>query len=242
LNSKEEILEEIIKGYRKVLYNRYQYENIKVKYDIPPTIDEKTVDSLRDYYLAHIYPEYTQRKALNQAFESLDSFTKQPQKLLSILLDASRLIFKYGFHLPKILNTGLKALQTFKAAASFENTFVEEAIRKDLQAPFDHEKINELLKALSREEIDDFIATSQTLFDTLHHKKLVKKIKEVILHLLIVMRSKESTYTESQVKGLEIGYDLLNEGDKIFNKLTKSDQKKFIYLITDIEKDMLDGL
>ncbi|MFK7979352.1 MAG: hypothetical protein AB8G86_05190, partial [Saprospiraceae bacterium] len=46
---------------------------------------------------------------------------QQPKKLLRILLDSGRLIFKYGRHLPKILNAGLKALRSFRTATQFEN-------------------------------------------------------------------------------------------------------------------------
>lgn len=242
MKSKEKILKDIIEGYREVLFQRYQYHNIKKLHDIPTSIDEKTVNDFRTYYLTYVYPDYTKRVTLNEAFNSLDNFTKNPQKLLSILLDASKLLFKYGLHLPKILNTGLKALKTFKAADNFENTLVNEAIAKNIEAPFTADKINLLLKSLSMKEIDSFIETSQALFETLHDKKLVKKIKEIIQHLIAVMKRKENTYTESQIKGLEIGFELLNEGDKIFNKLSKENQQKFIYLITDIEKEMLDNL
>jgi hypothetical protein len=242
LNSREEILKEIIEGYRKVLFKRYQYENIRKKFEIPDTIDKKTVDGFRTYYLTYVYPEYSKRATLNNAFKSLDNYSNKPQKLISILLDTSKLIFKYGLHLPKILKTGFKALKTFKAAENFETTFVNTAVEKNINPPFDNKKFNILLKALSKKEINDFIETSQALFNTLHDKKLVKKIKEIIQHLINVMKSKPNYYSKNQIKGLEIGFELLNEGDKLFNKLTKQDQKKLIYLITDIERDMLDQI
>ena len=242
MDSKERILKDIINGYREVLFERYLYKNIKENFDIPATIDEKTVTDFRTYYLSYVYPEYSKRMALNDAFNSLDDYSKNPQKLLTILLDSSRLIFKYGIHLPKIIKTGLKALKTFKAVQTFEITFVKEAISKKIEAPFDVEKFNVLLKSLSRKEINTFINTSQALFNTLHDRKQVQKIKEIIQHLIRVMKSKKEAYSDSQIKGLEIGYELLNEGDKLFHKLSKKDQKKLIYLIIDIEKDMLSKL
>lgn len=242
MDSKEQLLKAIIEGYREVLSERYQYENIKENFDIPATINEKIVTDFRNYYLTYVYPEYSKRKTLNDAFKSLDDYSKNPQQLITILLDTSRLIFKYGIHLPKIIKTGFKALKTFKAAENFEATFVNEAIDKKIKAPFDTEKFEVLLKSLSKKEINDFIETSQALFNTLHDRKQVKKIKEIIQHLIRVMKSKPESYSKSQIKGLEIGFELLNEGDKLFQKLTKSDQKKLIYLITDIEKDMLNKI
>lgn len=242
LESEEKILKAIIEGYRKVLFDRYQYKNIKENFDIPSSIDEQTVTDFRTYYLAYVYPEYSKRATLNDAFSSLDNYSKHPQKLITILLDTSKLIFKYGLHLPKILKTGFKALKTFKAAQNFEATFIKEAIDKKMEPPFSTENFNVLLKSLSKEEINTFIETSQALFNTLHDRKQVEKIKEIIQHLIRVMKSKKNAYSESQIKGLEIGFELLDEGDKLFRKLAEKDQKKLIYLITDVERAMLNKL
>ena len=96
--TREEILEQIIIGYRDSIYHRYQYQNIKDKYEIPDTINEETVNKLRSYFLNYVYPDYNKRLELNEAFKSLDDYIKHPKKLLSILLDASKLIFEYGIH------------------------------------------------------------------------------------------------------------------------------------------------
>ena len=100
--TREKIAEDIIEGYRNTIYQRYQYQNIKHQYDIPESINEETVNLLRNYFLNYIYPEFNKRAELNESFKSLDNYIKHPKKLLSILLDTSNLIFKYGIHLPKI--------------------------------------------------------------------------------------------------------------------------------------------
>ena len=56
------------------------------------------------------------------------------------------LIEKNGIlKLPKILKTGFKALKTFKAAENFETTFVNTAVEKNINPPFDNKKFNILL-------------------------------------------------------------------------------------------------
>jgi len=237
--SREKVLEEIIEGYRKTVSKRYQYQHIKDTYGLPETIDEDTVNQLREYFLSYIYPTPDKRAELNKAFDSLDDYIKHPQKLLRILLEAAKIIFKYGRHLPKILSAGLDAIKTFKAATSFENTMVDQAIKNEIKAPYNSVKIDVLLKLLSREEIEKFIESSQTLFEILHDKNLIKKIKEVIQHLVDVMQKKPKTYSQSQIKGLKIGLEMITEGDLLFNRLSEQDQQKFIKLITDIEKDTL---
>ena len=237
--AREKILEEIIEGYRDTINQRYQYKNIKDKYGIPESINGETVNQLRNYFLNYMYPEYNRRAELNEAFKSLDNYIRHPQKLLRILLDAAKLIFSYGRHLPKILHTGLNAMKTFKAATNFENNLVDKAIENKLEAPYDLSKIDALIKLLSRKEIEKFIEISQSLFEILHDRILIKKIKDVIQYLIGVMREKEESYSLSQIKGLEIGLEMINEGDKLFKRLTKEDQQNLVNLIAEIEKDNL---
>lgn len=237
--TREEILQNIIDGYRNTVRHRYQFQKIKAQYEIPETINEETVDILRNYFLNYIYPDFESREALEEAFHSLDDFIRQPQRLLVILLDASKLIFKYGRHLHKILNTGLKALKSFRIASKFENTLVEEVIKNEVDAPYDLPKINKLVKLLPREEIEDLITTTQSLFETLHDKSQVNKIFEIIEHLILIMRSKEKSYSLSQIKGLEFALEGLQEGNKLFNRLTEEEQKILISLIAQIERDWL---
>ena len=240
--AREKVLEEIIEGYRNTIYQRYQYQNIKDTYGIPESINEETVNQLRDYFLNYMYPEFDTRVDLNEAFKSLDNYIEHPQKLLRILLDAAKLIFKYGRHLPKILNSGLNAMKTFRAATAFENNLVNEAIKNKVEAPYDQLKIDALIKLLSRKEIEKFIENSESLFEILHDKILIEKIKAVIQYLIGVMKEKEESYELSQIKGLEIGLEMINEGYKLFNRLTKEDQRNLINLITEIEKDNLDRI
>jgi hypothetical protein len=228
--TREKILEDIIEGYRNTIYQRYQYQNIKDKYEIPESINEETVNLLRNYFLNYIYPEFNKRAELNESFKSLDNYIKHPKKL----------IFNYGIHLPKILNTALKVMKSYRAATGFENMLVDEAIKNIIEAPYDPSKINTLIKLLPRKEIEKFIDTFQSLFEILHDRILIKKIKEILEYLILVMKNKERYYSVSQIKGLEIGLEMINIGDKLFNRLAKEDQRKLVYLITEIEKDMLE--
>jgi len=239
---KDTVLEKIIEGYRNTIYQRYQYQNIKDTYGVPKSIDEETVNQLRNYFLNYMYPKYETRIALNEAFSSLDNYIKHPKKLLKILLDATKLLFRYGRHLPKILSSGLNAMKTFKAATDFENNLVDEAIKNNITAPYDLLKVDALIKLLSRRDIEEFIQYSQSLFEILHDKALIEKIKEVIQYLIRIMKEKKDSYSLSEIKGLEIGLEMIHEGYKIFSLLAKKDQKNLVKLIIDIEKDNLNRI
>ena len=239
---REQVLEDIIEGYRAAVLQRYQYQNIKRNYQIPDSVDEETVAKLRNYFLSYVYPEFEKRAELNKAFQSLDDYIKHPQKLLKILWSASILIFRYGRRLRGILNAGLKAMKSFQAATKFEQVFVEEAIKNKIEAPYDLDKMNALIRQLPREEIESFIETSQSLFETLHDQVLIRKMIAVIAHLVFVMRKDENIYSINQINALELGLEMLKEGNQLFNELAEEDQQQLVSLIVTIERDMLDQI
>jgi hypothetical protein len=240
--SKENISEEVIKGYRNLIYKRYQYQDIINKYDVPSAIDEETVNRVRNYFLDYIYPEFSKREELNEAFESLDSYVKRPQKLLRMLLDSINLLFSHGRHLPKILNTGLKAIKSFRTATDFEAKLAEEAIKNQIEPPFDLTKIYTLLNLLSREEIEEFTENSKSLVLIFRDKDLVKQVKEIIGYLIGRMKKKQDLYAPNEIRGLEIGLETLTEGDELFNNFSLTDQQQLIDLIITVEYSILDEI
>lgn len=242
MDAQEKVLKAIIEGYRNTIAQRYQYDKIKSNYDIPESINETKVTQLRTYFLNYIYPPYEEREVLNNAFKSLDIYTKQPQKLVRIAVDAAKLVFKYGRHLPKILSAGLQAMTTFKAATTFEKNLIEAASKNNKQPPFQENDIDQLIALLSRDAIEDFIESSQALFELLHDRVLIKKIKEVISYLILAMKKNTSTYSHNQIKGLELGLELIVEGDKLFTSLSKNEQQLLLDTIIKIERDHLDRL
>lgn len=239
---KENILKELIEGYRNLIHQRYQYQNIIHKYDVPEAIDEATVNRIRDYFLNYIYPDYDKRVELNEAFESLDTYIKRPEKLFRMLLDSIRLFFKYGTHIPKILNTGLKALKSFRAASGFENHLAEMAIKHEVSPPFDKDKINDLLRHLSREEIEQFIETSESLLFVFRDKKLIQEIVEILSYLIKRMKEKKNLYSENEIKGIELGLEMLMKGDALFNQFSFNHQQLLIQLIIKTERSILDNV
>ena len=114
--------------------------------------------------------------------------------------------------------------------------------KNKINAPYDLSKIDALIKLLSHKEIEKFIENSQSLFEVLHDRILIEKIKEVIQYIILVMREKEESYSLSQIKGLEIGLEMINEGYELFSRLTEEDQQNLVNLITEIEKDKLEHI
>lgn len=238
----KDVLDGVITAYRAIIEDRYQYENIKEKYTLPASFDAERINRFRRYFLEYVYPDLEQRDALNEAFESLDNYIKNPDKLLRILIDSSRLIFKFGRHLPKILKAGIQALRSFRKANEFERKLVKSALDKAQTPPFKKEDIHTFIRGLSRNEIDQFIESSESLFSVLHDRKLVKKIQEIVEYLIQKMKQRPNVYSEAEIKGLSIGYEMIKNGDQLFNEMSTEDQQQIFEFIVMVERDTLDQI
>ena len=238
--SENKKLNEVIIAYRKLIEQRYQYAAIKEQFEIPDSFDEARTDMVRDYFLMHIYPPPAKRQELEVAFQSLDNYIKHPEKLLRILLDSGSLIFKYGRHLPKILTAGIKALKSFRSATSFEQKLVKTAEDSKLTPPYSTEDMKQLVGSLSKKEVADFIEDSQDLFKTIQDRKLVKKILEIVNHLIVKMEKRPKVYSDVEVNALKIGRDIIQEGDLLFAQLSKSEQEQLLAVVLEIERSALE--
>ncbi|MEM6963406.1 MAG: hypothetical protein AAF573_01490 [Bacteroidota bacterium] len=240
--NEKEVLKEIIKGYRNLINERYQYDYLAEKYTLPEYFDEKRVQIFKNYFLDYLYPDLEKREELNEAFESLDNYIKHPEKLFRLVIDSGSLLFKYGRHLRKILGAGIKALGSFRTANNFEQKLVAEAIRQNLQPPFETATIKNLIGSLSPKDIDEFIKSNQGLFETFEDRELVGKIKDIIRQLIAKMKKRPNVYASAEVKGLEIGYDIIRIGDELFEKLSAENQQLIFSFLVKVERDALNEI
>ncbi|PQJ78168.1 hypothetical protein [Polaribacter porphyrae] len=240
--SKKVILNEIIIGYRNVIEERYQYNTLKEKYDLPKTINKDIVNNIKTYFLTYVYPDVAQRNELNEAFKTLDDFIKHPEKLLNLVLPSLKLIFTHGKHLPKIFNAGLKAMKSFRGATKFENALVKKAEKQNINPPYTIEKINTFIQLLPYQEIEEFMKNTETFFNIIHDKELVEKIKEIIIFLISKMKNKPKVFSKKEIKGLALALETISKGEEMLNKLTIKDQEILIDFILQIEKDNLDEI
>ena len=237
--TEQEVLDNVILGYRQLLTERYQYANIQAKYDLPSYFDEPLLIAFRDFFLEHVYPNPAQRKELDAAFQNLDNYIKQPEKLVRLLLDSTSLLFKYGRHLPKILRAGMKALKSFRTATQFEKELVRRAIAMPLSPPYTPENIRTLIGTLSTKDIDQFIENNKALFGTMKDRVLVQKIIEIVEHLIAKMRKRPNIYSNEEIKGVEIGRDIIKGGNDLFAKLSKREQEEVLDFAIRIETDAI---
>lgn len=239
---KKLLSEEIIEGYHRLIKDRYVYDKIIKDYDMPSSVTREKFELIRNYFLNYMYPSAEKRKELNDAFLSLDDHIKHPDQLLRIIVDSGGLIFRYGIHLPKILKAGLKALRSFRIASGLEDKLIETSIENDISYPFNIEDIRSLIRSIPRKDLDYFMDQSMSLFATLYDRKLVSKIIEIVDYLIKKMKNKPGLYTNEDVRGLEVGEEIIVEGNKLFDVLEPEEQELLFQLIYQIEKDALDKI
>jgi hypothetical protein len=240
--NEREILNGVIIGFRNLINERYQYENITSKYEIPDSFDEESVARFRTYFLEQIYPHLEKRDELNEAFKSLDNYITHPDKLLRILFDSTAILFKHGRQVPKLLNAGMKAFRSFRVATAFEQSLVRKARISGKAPPYSNDDINGFIKELPRREIDRFIENTRSLLGLLYDRGLMREIIEIISQLITRMKKSQRSYSTTEIGGLEIGLEMLTEGNKLFDELSKEDQLKMFDIIIQIEVDVLETL
>ncbi|MCF8278095.1 MAG: hypothetical protein K9J17_15280 [Flavobacteriales bacterium] len=237
-----EILDGVIIGFRNLINNRYQYDNINGKYEIPDSFDEERVARYRSFFLEQVYPHPEKRELLNEAFRSLDNYLTHPDRLARILFDSTAILLRHGRSLPRLLGAGIKAFKSFRIATEFEAKLVRKAKTSGKLPPYSSDDINSFITALRRADIDDFIRNTTALLELLYDRKLVREIIQILTELIARMKKSRAGYSEAEVGGLEIGLEMLKEGNMLFDQLSTADQKSIFNIIIGIEVDVLEEL
>jgi hypothetical protein len=99
-----------------------------------------------------------------------------------------------------------------------------------------------MIQTLSREDIDKFIDVNRGMLETLYDRKLMKEITEVVSAILKNMRKRTRIYSATEIKGLEMGLDMITQGNSLFNQLSKTDQNQIFNLIIAVEVDVLESI
>lgn len=233
---KSTISKEFISGYRLMIDERYNYDLLIERYTLPPTISKEKVLELKGYFLNYIYPEYSTRQVLDQAFDSLDGHIKNPAHLFRLLIDSTSVIMKYGTSLPKILKAGIKALFSFRNATRFEQKLINMALQSEVTPPFTIDKVKHLIATLPAEEINQFIEDGKDLFGIILDRDLVKKIINIMDALIDKMKKRPKIYSVIEVNGLELGKQIISQGYHLLDGIPLHHQQDLLELIVLIER------
>ncbi|MCB0755590.1 MAG: hypothetical protein H6603_06395 [Flavobacteriales bacterium] len=240
--SDKEILNGVILGFRKLINDRYQFDAIKNKYDIPDTLDQERMVLYRDFFLEQVYPHPERREMLDEAFKSLDNYLTHPDKMLRIVFDSAAILFRHGSSIPKLMSAGLQAFKSFRIATGFEAKLVRKAKNSGKQPPYSTEDINSFIRMLRKKEIDEFVVNTTDLLEILYDRKLVRQIIQIMSELIAKMKKSPRSYSQTEIDGLTIGLEMLQQGNHLFESLPPKDQRRILDIIVAIEVDVLEEL
>ncbi len=240
--NKEALRTQIIEQYRVLTEEKYQYESLSKRYDIPSFVTEERVQEIKKYFLDYVYPNADTRHTLDAAFESLDGHIKAPGKLVMILMDATSVLFKYGRHLPKIFKAGLKALQSFRQASAFEIMLVDAAVDSGGTSIGDTGELKDLIAKLPHKDVKAFIQGNDALFDALMDHKLTAKTVDIMHTLIGKMNKRRNVYSREDIAGIEIGREILEGGIALVSNMSDSEGRQLLELIKRVETDSINEI
>ena len=143
-----DISREIIEGHRQLIFERYDFDRVEQLVELPPSFTRLQADELRHFFMDYVYPDSEKRAALNAAFDQMDIYLKNPGRVLRILADSIGIAMKYGRHLPKLIQSAIRAFDSFRSASLIEDLLMEKALDQKLNPPYSTEQIKRLMSML----------------------------------------------------------------------------------------------
>ena len=101
---------------------RYEYEDLKKRFDIPSNITEEIIGEIKNYFPTTIYPPAVERKKIEEAFKELADYVRSPKKIWALFGNMARALFKFGRHFMQALRAGMDSLNSFVGAKNFEKS------------------------------------------------------------------------------------------------------------------------
>lgn len=221
----------IIEKFREMVEKRYDFNELKLRIDLPPVITEEIIDEIENYFLNTIYPPVAERRALEAAFEDLADYVKQPRKIWNLFGDMARALFKFGRHFMTALKAGMDALDSFIGAKNFETRMSEIANKNGILPPMSDEDFEDTMYQLPREEIEKFIKDVKSLFGAMVNTVLLSKTLDILEHVIQTMENKPHIFPEKEVNGIKLGKSLLEKGYQLFSKYDDETKKQIVDVI-----------
>lgn len=233
----------VIDAYRDHLSRRYTTENI-YRFEDLRVFPEGKIKQIRDFFLTHLYPASAERKKLDEAFENLGKILRSPRKLMPLVGTAFSSIWKLGSLIPAAISGGLSTLQMYLEIRRLETTMMKNWQEKGLDPVMlsSEKEFAAIIAGISDSEVQRFRRDMIKLFDSLANTKLLTATVDILEHSMKVMRSKEGVYSEDEMVGINIGYDLLTGGLSLFLQLNPQEVHLLQSGVDRIEMDWIDRM
>lgn len=228
--------EAIIEKFREMVAKRYEYKTLAKIFDLPEELSEEVVKNIETYFLNDVYPTFKKRKELDDTFNSLGRYIRDPMKMKDLLGNMTKAIFTFGLQFPKALKAGMSSLDAFLGAKGFEADMTKRANKMAIQLPMSDDDYEKAMASLPRKDVDKFIKDVVKLFKSMTDTKLLEKTIEIMDSTIQTMKSKPSVYPTHEVKGFLLGKDILVNGYKLFSQYDKKTKDLMVDFILKNEK------
>jgi hypothetical protein len=238
----EDLVSHIIDIYRELISQRYQYEILKNYGILPQHIDKEIVDNIRNYFLNDVYPESKKRLQIEQAFETLGNYTKQPTKVFGLFGSVATSVIIFGRHLPKAINAGIITLQSFIDARQLEHQIIYASKRKYKDKLITTDEMKMCIVEVPKADIEKFVNDIREMFLLMSNTELLSKTIKIIDLVIDKMKSKPNIYPQNEVNGIILGRNILKNGYQLFNKYPESIKNEIANTIYNVEMSFINDL
>ncbi len=236
------IADVVVDRFRTVIAQRYEFDFLQSRVSLPASVTRDWVHAMRDYFLTYIFPESKKRHQLEAAFASLRQYLGSPKKMLPLTGDMFKAIFKFGPQFGRAMKTAFHGLRAFQRAKGFEQTLVAYAEKQRLDNNFDEKQFRALLQAVPEEEARNFVVNMRALLEAFLDEKLMSKGEDILRHIYEKMQSRPEIYPAEDVAAIEMGLDIIAEGQKLFLAQPEDVREKAVEVILENENLFLDEL
>lgn len=236
------LAEHLIELYRNKVSERYTYQNLDQKIKLPASITPEVVEEMRHYFLNYVYPPAAEREQLEAAFGHLQEYVQKPSKVWFLLGDMASAVVRFGLQLPKALKAGVLTLESYLNAREFEQMLLKQAKEEYLEPPLNDVQFETLMGTLPRHKVEHFINEVGNMFSLLSDTRLSKKTIQIIEKVIDKMLKHPGVYTAEEVEGIQLGLQILKEGNKLFEKYSHSTKRDIVAAVKEAEHQYLDYL
>jgi len=220
-----QLAEHLIEKYRKSVEQRYDYDALAARLDLPPQLNREVAAKVKRYFLENIYPPAEKRAQLDKAFDHLDTYLTHPSKIWHLLGNMTAAVFKFGRHFPAALKGGFISLESFRDAKQFETTMLQAARKKDFDIPLTDAQFKECLVSIPRDEVERFLKDISAFFKSLNDTVLLRKTIEILKGVIKKMKKYPRLYSSDEIEGVAMGVEILENGYLLFKDFSPALKK-----------------
>ncbi len=240
--TEKELMNSLVDSYREIIEERYQYETLKKKIEMPDGVTREVVDSIRNYFLEYIYPNRESRVRLSAGFEPLKTYASNPNKMLKIVGSFSGAILKFGFYLPRAIRAALRSWDAYGNAKALEIELLKSARAMKLSPPVSKDQVSDCLRKIPKAMLLKFSEEVLFLFKLFGNQALLGKTIEILDEIIVLMTKKSEIYPEKDVKAMIMGRSIIKEGSNLLCEYEPELREQIIKAVYTIEIDCLDIL